>query len=294
MVQYLYPVLFALFIWWFSTGLILYLDGLPKHTMRWSMLGATVLAAIAIAGLIAVRSDTGLLAVYIAFTAGVVLWGWHEITFLMGLVTGPNKQPCPADCTGWRRFVAATRTLIYHEIAIFLTAAGLIALTWGADNQVGTWTFVILWIMRLSTKLNVFLGVPNITENFLPEHLHHLKSYFARRPMNLLFPVSVTVSTVAAAALVTGASAAAADLGQSAGFTFLATLLILAVLEHWFLVLPIPVEKLWRWGLRSHAAGKTDTGNGATAPVPEKRNANIKTTLLNATQSRVQSWSTNA
>ena len=38
------PVLYALFVWWFSTGLILYLDGLPRRTFRWSMLGATVLA----------------------------------------------------------------------------------------------------------------------------------------------------------------------------------------------------------------------------------------------------------
>ncbi|MGQ3058344.1 MAG: DUF3623 family protein, partial [Nevskia sp.] len=32
---------------------------------------------------------------------------------------------------------------------------------------------------------------------------------------------------------------------------FLATLLSLAVLEHWFLVLPIPADALWRWGLSS-------------------------------------------
>jgi hypothetical protein len=31
------PVLFALFAWWFSTGIIIYLDGLPRHTYRWSM-----------------------------------------------------------------------------------------------------------------------------------------------------------------------------------------------------------------------------------------------------------------
>ena len=36
------PVLYALFVWWFSTGLILYLDRLPRHTFRWSLLGAKV------------------------------------------------------------------------------------------------------------------------------------------------------------------------------------------------------------------------------------------------------------
>jgi hypothetical protein len=31
-------------------------------------------------------------------------------------------------------------------------------------------------------------------------------------------------------------------------------MMILANLEHWFLVLPIPVEKLWNWSLKSHEA----------------------------------------
>jgi hypothetical protein len=36
--------------------------------------------------------------------------------------------------------------------------------------------------------------------------------------------------------------------------TLVATLLSLAILEHLFLVLPLPFENLWRWGLRSRAA----------------------------------------
>ena len=52
--------------------------------------------------------------------------------------------------------------------------------------------------MRLSANL----GVPNLAEELLPEHLHDLKSFLTRKPMNLLFPVSVTVSTLIAALLV--------------------------------------------------------------------------------------------
>ena len=37
------PIFFALFVWWFSTGAILYLDGLPVPTFKWSMLAATLL-----------------------------------------------------------------------------------------------------------------------------------------------------------------------------------------------------------------------------------------------------------
>jgi putative photosynthetic complex assembly protein 2 len=42
------PVLYALFLWWFSTGLILYLDGLPRRSFRWSMLVATGLLGAAL------------------------------------------------------------------------------------------------------------------------------------------------------------------------------------------------------------------------------------------------------
>jgi hypothetical protein len=39
-----------------------------------------------------------------------------------------------------------------------------------------------------------------------------------------------------------------------AGYTMLTALMALAVLEHWFLVLPLPVAALWNWGLKSRAA----------------------------------------
>ena len=36
---------------------------------------------------------------------------------------------------------------------------------------------------------------------------------------------------------------------EAAGLTFLITMLALAVLEHWMLVLPLPFERLWSWVL---------------------------------------------
>ena len=42
MAELLLPVLYTLFAWWFSTGVILYLDGLPRHTFRWTLNGATL------------------------------------------------------------------------------------------------------------------------------------------------------------------------------------------------------------------------------------------------------------
>jgi G3E family GTPase len=40
------------------------------------------------------------------------------------------------------------------------------------------------------------------------------------------------------------------------GETFLATMMTLAILEHWFLVIPLPAGKLWQWGLASRKPSK--------------------------------------
>ena len=55
--------------------------------------------------------------------------------------------------------------------------------------------------MHASAKLNLFFGVPNLGAEMLPRHLAYLESFMARRPMNMFFPLSVTISTVATALL---------------------------------------------------------------------------------------------
>lgn len=292
MSEFVYPSLFVVFVWWFSTGLILYLDGFPGAASRWSMRGATVVALLALAGLYLTRADTTIAGAYISFLCGVLIWGWHEMSFLMGVVTGPVKKPCPAGRSGWRRFGLATLTLIYHEVAILLTAVIAIALTWGADNKMGTWAFLILWAMRLSTKLNIFLGVPNVTEQFLPDQLHYLKSYFSRKPMNMLFPFSVTLSTAVAVLMVASIVATTAQPVAAAGLTLLTVLLILGILEHWFLVVPLPVEALWRWGLRSHAENNETKGSSLRAVAPHNREPGIADRFSAPAGRRTRAWQT--
>ena len=147
-------------------------------------------------------------------------------------------------------FRYARDIVLYHELALLVAAA--IAVTLPAMAQPGRhWTFLVLWAMRQSAKLNVFLGVRNLSEEFLPEHLRYLESFFTRKPMNLLFPVSITVSTVVAVLMWSRALGRYQRI-RGYRFTFASTLLTLAMLEHWFLVLPLPANALWRWGLRSH------------------------------------------
>ena len=240
-------ILFALFVWYFSTGVILCLDGLPTRTFRWSMLGVSAITASSLYEMSAIRDDTSVSGAYVGFACGVFAWAWQEMAFLMGFATGPRRKDCTQS--GWRHFANAVLAVLYHELAIVGGAALVIAASWGGSNQIGLWTFMILWGMRQSAKLNVFLGVRNLSLEFLPPHLAFLKSYLHCKPMNLLFPASVTGGTILAVILVERA-ASAAPFGTLA-FTFLATITVLGLVEHWFLVLPVPFSRLWDWGLGS-------------------------------------------
>lgn len=257
MAQYAYPALLGLLIWWGSTCLILFLDGLPRFTFRWSMAAATGILGGALYGLATTATDTSTAGAYCAFTCGVLVWAWLEISFYMGYVTGPRTHHCDHGCSGWSHFGHAIQASLYHEIAVLVLAAVVVAITWGQPNHFGLSTFVVLWWMHQSARLNVFLGVSNLNAELLPEHLDHIKSFFPRKPMNLLFPFSVTASTICAVILSQRALAADGDAFNATGHTLVATMMVLAILEHWFLVLPLSAAKawngLWQWSVTSRA-----------------------------------------
>jgi len=242
-------IVFATFLWWFSTGVIFYLNARPPHTFRWSMLGGSLLLAGALYGLWASASSDTVVGAYVAFTCGLVIWGWHTMSYYMGVITGPRRERCAPGCRGWRHFIHAVETSIYHELAIVATAGLMAWLTWKQPNQFGLWTFLVLWGMHVSAKLNVFLGVRNLNEEFIPKHLKYLTGFFRQRPMNLLFPFSVTLATIVTTWMIQTAIEPGGTIFTTAGFTLLATLMALAVIEHWFMILPIPAEALWRWSL---------------------------------------------
>jgi putative photosynthetic complex assembly protein 2 len=270
MLEYGYPVLYALGLWWFSTGVVLYLDNLPGRTFGWTMLGGTAVLAIAVFALVVSSTSTSLVSAYIAFTAGVLVWGVLEMSYFTGMVTGPRKTACPEGCVGWKRFGLAILTSLYHELAVLSAVAVLAAITWGEPNQVGTWTFVVLWLMRWSAKLNLFLGVPNLND-WLPEHLAYLKTYMPKRSMNLLFPISVTVPTLVVVLLVSRALGAETSEFATVGLILVASLLALGILEHWFLVLPLPDEALWAWALPPRDARADAVKKAARSDDPARR-----------------------
>lgn len=244
----------ALLVWWVSTVLILSLNSLGQRTYARSMAAATVVLAAALCGIARVRDEPTVSGAYAGFACAVAVWGWLEMSFLLGYLVGSRRHACPAHCGGFGHFVHAIQAIIWHELSIIVLAAAVFALGWSGPNRVAVWTIAILWLMRESTKLNLFLGVRNLSDDLLPPHLAYLPGFFRKRPMNFLFPVSVTVAVVALTLQVQRMLAPGASEFQVAGYALLATMTALGILEHWVLVLPFSPSALWSWSVRSREA----------------------------------------
>jgi putative photosynthetic complex assembly protein 2 len=259
------PLLFATVLWFFATGFVLWLDRLPSTTWPASLVGATVASGFAMAAIIATASMTGSTAAYIAFAAALVLWGWHELSFLMGFVTGPNRDPCPPDATGWRRFRLAAATLIHHEVAMFATILVIAAATWGQPNQTATLTFLLLFVMRLSAKLNIFAGVPHLSTEMMPDHMRYLASYFRIRPPRMFFALSLAGIGLLAAWL--GNKALESEGGLATGYALAFALVVLAFIEHGFLVVPWQDTALFRWAMPQRNPSFINDNNEKAEPI---------------------------
>lgn len=256
----------ALFLWWFSTGVILmavkYAD---RRGPRYGQILTVLAVPVFLLGAFGIwNSEDGESAgsSYHAFLSALALWGWIETAFLTGTITGPNRLVCRPDIPEWERFIRAWGTIAYHEMLLAGTLVGLWLYTQDAPNTFGFWTFAVLFFARVSAKLNLFLGVPKINTEFLPEPLAHLPSHFRIAKMNWLFPISITALTLAVACWLERLYSATTQ-ADVVGFALLAAMTALALLEHWFMVLPLPDEKLWRWML--------------PAPKPQQHDKTIRT-----------------
>ena len=152
--------------------------------------------------------------------------------------------------TGIERFTQASATVIHHEIALALTALMLISLSWNAPNQIGAMVFVLMFGLRLSSKINLFVGVPNTTTEMMPDHLSYLKSYFGRNRMTVLLAASILGITALAVWFAKLAIAAPAGSPEMVGASLLTALCLLGTLEHLFLALPFRDGMLWGWAFK--------------------------------------------
>ena len=230
-------IVFVILMWGVSTGIIFYLDSLSPGTFPWSMAGATLVLAVCAYAIWILRNDNSTTAIAMSFAAGLLAWGWTEISLYMGYVTGPRKTRCVEGCSGVKHFGHAVSANLWHEIIVIMFAIAI----WLTANQTATWCFFMLWLMHLSARLNVFLGVRNVSAEFVPAHMEVLKGFLRQRNMNPLFPVSCI--------LLLGLIFYLAVLPQTFEVSMAVTLAAIGLLEHILLMLPLPTEKLWTWTL---------------------------------------------
>lgn len=243
------PFIVTVAIWFVATGLIAWADNRERATFSRS-LAVGSMAGIAGLVLILLASLTAeVWAVYLAFVGALMVWGWHELSFLTGAAAGPRRGPCDPGLTGLARFRQGAATVMHHEVALAVTALLLISLSWNVPNQIGATVFVLMFAMRLISKINLFVGVPNTTSEMLPEQLAYLKTYFGRNRMTVLLAASIAAIACATAWFAALALAAPAGSAEMVGASLLTTLALLGVLEHLFLALPFRDGMLWGWAI---------------------------------------------
>ena len=241
------PALFALLCWWFGTGAILWLVRRPTASFRTSLALCTVLLAFSLwTTQLSMQAQTVGNA-YLAFASVIAMWAWHEVAFLTGWLTGPRRAPLEPGARGWRRFSQSTQVVIWHELALLLNFLVLLWMQQDQPSHVALCTFAVLWCMRFSAKLNLFFGVPEVGEQFLPRHLVYLGSYFRKGRLSAFFYLSVAASCAVWAWIVW--EVVSGQVVVSTGWVLLASLLGLAIVEHLIMAFPTPMQKLWGWAM---------------------------------------------
>jgi len=276
---------FVILLWWSATGAVFWLDRRTGASSAWTIAGATLVVLASLVGLGLTSQTATPAAAYVAFACAIGVWGWNELLFLSGVVTGPNRRPAEAGVSGWARFRAAAASVMHHEVVLLASGAAVAAVTIGGQNHVGLCAFMTLWIMRLSAKLNIFVGVPNPGERFLPEKIRYLAGHFRTRPVGLFFAVTFTVSSLAFAGIALfGVGEAPSDF-EIASVALISTLLGLAVIEHVFLALPWDSGRLWG------ALAANDNSRGGAAKSSAK--SSVKSSAKPSATSSATSLATN-
>lgn len=240
---------FVIFLWWISTTLILVIT--RKHGTFSNISTMILLTIVLILGfmlLIYSSSAKNVFFAYLGFVSILMIWAWQETAFLVGWITGNRKSKCPEDAKGLRRAWLAFQTINYHELTLIILGASIWFLTKDAPNVIAFETFLVLWIMRLSAKINVFLGVRNFYEEFLPKKISYLTTYFKRKSYNPLFPFLISLASIIDMLFWYNAGVAVNSFERTS-LTLIAALLGLGIVELVLMMLPFQLDRIWRLGL---------------------------------------------
>lgn len=244
---YLWTALFALGSWWLSTLLLLKRVQLPDSSNRQTLL---VVSAVLLFGVLLIGISLQLesaLGACIGFGGALAVWCWHEAVYLLGMLTGPRPLPCPPHARLADRFRFGIKTSLYHELAVLLTVAVVWLWSFGEPNAVGAKALTMLWLLRWSTKINIFFGVINLHTEFWPDRLRYLETYVGDRPNRwaMLGSLALIMLLGAWALLPVLQDGGSNAMHQTAAAMLLMMLVGLGALEHVLLGLRVRDEWLW-------------------------------------------------
>lgn len=235
----------TLVAWWVGTGAVFLAarGGLQKR--RWAFVGALVLLGVALAAVPVLGAYQGLSGTLLALLSGFTAWAWVELSFYTGFITGPSVAEPDPDASLAERFRHALAACLWHELLIPILGAVLLLLSFSGGNPWAFRIYVTFWLLHEAARINVLIGVPHPFAELLPEHLSHLKPYTVARKAGWPIRLTLVAHTVAAGVLLV-AALGAAEPGARLGWMVLGALVSLGWLENLVLMLPIPLERLWR------------------------------------------------
>ncbi|WP_439896274.1 putative photosynthetic complex assembly protein PuhE [Chloroherpeton thalassium] len=235
--------LYSLAIWWISTAVIIYFNFQPVVRLAFFLTSLT-LAIISAFMTVKYRDDESIMGTYITFTGALFVWGFVEVSFYTGYIVGPPVRPLFTIGPSWEAFHKAVHRSIYHEMLIMTLGLTALWLFRKAKNKFGLYTFFILWFAHQSCKLNVFFGVSNTGSEFIPDTVSDMAQFMTVTSMNWLFPFSISLNTIVAYKFIRHVKDLAKPAWQRIGYILVGMMALLALVEHWLLVLPLN-ESLW-------------------------------------------------
>lgn len=245
-------IVIAVSAWWLLTGLALLLVHQPKKIAHRGFITHSIFTLAAWLCLPLNAASTSPIAVATGFLLGLIIWGWLELSYLLGYVNGPNHSHFEGGASTWLRFKGALATTIYHEATVVASVAFLAAMTMNQPNRTAFYTVTVLCLMRWSAKLNLFFGVRTFNDRWLPAHLHYLTSYLRLEKASVLLPLS-TLAGLFITYKIYELAGSADILSHQLSLHLVASLMLLASIEHIFLLFPVNEAALWRWAKRDVA-----------------------------------------
>lgn len=250
-------VLFAIVLWWVSTGAIIVMYRKEPWTYDASVGAYTVVAAASMAVLILLRNTSELWAIYVSFSAGTLVWGWNLACYYTGYITGP-KDPQPRhNLSDAERFRHAMIRSAHHEWVSVLLVATSAGLAWGASNIAGFGCIILFYTLHMLAKLSIYFGVANFSGAWLPAHLQYITAYFGPRRFHWFSVCAIGIGVIGTIWSIAGIQSSTVD-SQTITYAFWCLICAAAVLE--LVVLLIPESQLHRFlAFLTHLSGAANT-----------------------------------